>query len=130
VSNIKQSRTVKRRTSDTPPDTFLRDMATVKFSGRKIDISKIDHAWKQQRGAMMRIALLVMRDDDKQLSKKFSKTDADALMAMKMANQLQDEAEFLKEGIKILTAAMSRLMTVSARRELANIRAKAVTHGR
>jgi hypothetical protein len=115
VANSKQSPNTK-----TAPDTFLQDMAAMKFSGLKVDISKIDRAWEQQRGAMMRVALLVMRDNHTRLAGKFCHSNEAALTAMTMADQLHEEADFLKEGVKILEAAISRLMAVAARRQFAN----------
>jgi hypothetical protein len=129
MANTKQSRAAKPLTSNTPPDTFLEDTAATEFPGRKIDITKIDRAWEQQRAAMTRIALLVLRDNDRQLAEKFSQSDRAALTAMSMVNQLDEEVEFLKKGIEILEAASARLMIVAARRELSNVRAKAVPNG-
>lgn len=129
MARTKGARVSKRQMSTVPPDTFLEDTAAVTFSGRQIDITKIDRAWEQQRGAMARIALLVLRDDDSQLAENFCKSDKAAMTGMEMADQLHAEAEFLKNGIEILEAAISRLMTVAARRQMANDRAKEARHG-
>jgi hypothetical protein len=91
----------KPRASSASTGRFLKNMSAVKFRGRKVG----------------------------QLAEKFCESNTTALAAMEMADHLRSEAEFLKDGIKILEAAMSRLMTVAARRQLANVRAKGVRHG-
>ncbi len=51
---------------------------------------------------MTRLALLVLRDNDSQLAKRFCQSDEVALAATEMADQLREDTEFLKNGIKIL----------------------------
>jgi hypothetical protein len=102
-------------------EEFAKTSASAKHRGLKVDISKIDHAWEQQRAAMMRLALLVMRDNDRQAYERFSKDEQSIEAGVALLETLSDEIVYLKEGLKLMDGAVARLITSISRHHLARI---------
>lgn len=89
--------------------------AAMKFAPVLIDPGKFDAAWEQQRGAVARTTIALLRFDDQALTHHFMNQSEPLRQAMEVHDGLQREIEYLKTHIEALEMAAARLLCAASR---------------
>lgn len=89
--------------------------AAMTFAALDIDITKFGPRWDFARGAVARVAVTLLRLDDRELTRHFL-AEADPLRrAMDTHLGLQEEIDYLKTHIEALEMAATRMLCVASR---------------
>ena len=89
--------------------------AAMTFEPLFIDASKFGPHWEQARGAIARMAIALLRFDDRDLTRHFMKYPEPLRRVMDMHAGLRSEIEYLQTHIQVLETAATRLLCVASR---------------
>jgi hypothetical protein len=89
--------------------------AAMTFEPLLIDASKFGPEWEQARGAIARMAIALLRFDDRDLTRHFMNHPEPLRRVMDMHAGLQSEIEYLQTHIQVLETAATRLLCVASR---------------
>ncbi|MBL8265788.1 hypothetical protein [Steroidobacter sp.] len=95
--------------------------AAMTFAPIPIDSDKFGPAWEQQRGAMARTSIAVLRFDDESLTQHFLDRPEPLREAMTAHAGLQQELDYLKTHLEALELAATRMLCVASRISLASL---------
>jgi hypothetical protein len=100
---------------DDEPLATPEQWAAMRFGSMLIDASKFGAEWQQERGAIARKVVSLLRFDDRQLTQHFLDQAEPLLHAMQMHADLQRELEYLQTHSEALELASARLLCVASR---------------
>ncbi len=89
--------------------------AAMTFEPVVIDESKFGTSWEQERGAMARAAIALLRLDDRELTRRFTEHEEPLLEAMDVYTGFKEELEYLKTHMEALEMAAMRMLCVASR---------------